>query len=84
MGRMILLYDNAADEGTLGGGSWVPTLPLGFMQDPQPSSKARSANLTLGATQFTIALNTTRTFKAIVFGPTNLTSSASYRQRGLR
>lgn len=79
MGRLILLYDNAADEGTLSGGTW--SLPLTGMQDPRPTRRARSANLTPEATTFDIALNATRTFKALAFGPTNFTSSARYRIR---
>jgi hypothetical protein len=80
LGRLILLYDNAADEGTLSGGSWA--LSLSHMQDPRPTRRARSAGLTPEATTFDIALNTTRTFKALAFGPTNFTSSATYRVKG--
>lgn len=77
MARMLLLYDNAADEGTLSGGSWP--LTLANMQDPRPTRRARSADLTPDATQFQIVLNTVRTFRALAFGPTNFTSSARYR-----
>lgn len=80
MGRMILLYDNAADEGTLSGGSW--SQPLAAMQDPRTTRRARSSNLTAASTTFQIELNDIETFKAIAFGPTNFTSSAQYRLRG--
>ncbi len=80
MARVLILYDNAADSGTLAGGSW--SLPLSYMQDPRPTRRARSTSLDLAATTFRIALNTVRTFKALAFGPTNFTSSARYRIKG--
>lgn len=80
MGTMILLYDNAADEGTLSGGSW--SVPLTEMQDPRPKTKARSTDLDTDSTQFKIQLTAPKTFRAIVFGPTNFSSGATYRIRG--
>jgi hypothetical protein len=79
MARVLILYDNAADAGTLSGGSW--SLPLSYMQDPRPTRRARSTSLDLANTTFRIALPTVRTFKALAFGPTNFTSSARYRIR---
>lgn len=79
MGNFLILSDNAADEGTLDGGSWLAALPLTGMQDPRPTKRARSTNLELTSTLFRIALNTTRAFRALAFGPTNFTSSARYR-----
>lgn len=79
MAKVLILYDNAADAGTLSGGTW--SLPLSYMQDPRPTRRARSASLDLSNTVFQIALNTVRTFKALAFGPTNFTSSARYRIR---
>lgn len=79
MARVLILYDNAADSGTLSGGSW--SLSLSYMQDPRPTRRARSTSLDLANTVFQIALTTVRTFKALAFGPTNFTSSARYRIR---
>jgi hypothetical protein len=75
----ILLYDNAADEGTLSGGSW--SIPLTQMQDPRPTTKARSSNLAPTSTTFNIQLTSPQTFRAIVFGPTNFSSGATYQIR---
>jgi hypothetical protein len=79
MAKLILLYNNAADEGTLSGGLW--SLPLTEMQDPRPTTRARSANLNTTSTLFKIQLTAPKTFRAIVFGPTNLSSGATYRIR---
>jgi hypothetical protein len=79
MSDTILLYDNAADEGTLSAGSWA--IPLTEMQDARPTTKARSTNLDPASTIFRIALTESKTFRAIVFGPTNLSSGSTYRIR---
>ncbi len=75
----MLLYDNAADEGTLSGGSWAS--PLTAMQDPRPTNRARSTNLASTSTTFNAQLTAPHSRRAIVFGPTNFSSGASYRIR---
>ncbi len=79
MSNLILLYDNAADEGTLSGGLW--TMPLANLQDPSPTTITRSTNLQTTSTTWRVQLTSSRSFKAIVFGPTNFSSGASYRIR---
>lgn len=80
MTNLMLLYDNAADEGSLSGGSW--SLPLTNLQDPRPTKMAQSSDVSSASTTFRIQLTAARTFRAIVFGPTNYSSGGSYRIRG--
>lgn len=80
MAVMMLGYDNHADDAavSLAGGSWTARA-LSYVQDPRPGSRARSANATLSATQFTVDLGSSRTLRIIAFGGTNLSSTALIR-----
>lgn len=60
MANVFLAWQNRVDEGTLSGGSWSATLPLANLQNRQVQKVARSANLLLGSTQFTIDLGQPR------------------------
>ncbi len=79
MGRMLLLYNNHADVDSVAfsGGSWA--LPLGNLQDPRPSKKARASSASTADTLFRVDLGASRAFRAIVVTHTNLTAGALYR-----
>lgn len=79
MTNIILLYDNAADEGALSGGSW--SLPLTNMQDPRPTKMARSIDVNPASTKWRAQLTAAKTLRAIVFGPSNFSSGMQYRIR---
>lgn len=74
---MLVGFNDFVLSATLAGGSW--SLPLTYLQDPWPGTKARSENATTGSTQFTIDLASTRNFRMLVLTASNLTSSAQYR-----
>src|SRR5262245_45615712 len=51
------------------------------MQDPRPTKRARSANLSPASTTWRAQLTAAKTLRAVVFGPTNLRGGATYRIR---
>lgn len=75
----LLGYENFADDPLAGysGGSWQ--VPLSAMQRPLVSERARSTDLDLASTQFTVDLGVDRTFKLWCLTHTNLTASALIR-----
>lgn len=86
MQNLILLYDNAADAAQLatvdpGGWQTLDGGKLSNMQDPRPTKRAISANLSAGNTRFRVTLTAAQAFRAIAFGPTNLRSGDQYRIR---
>lgn len=77
--NIILVYDNLADLGTLSGGAFLPALPIGNLQKRDISLVARTVGLALSQTRFTINLNGAREVKAIVVGPSNLSTGYKHR-----
>ena len=78
MAEILLLgFHDKAAAATLSGGTWA--IALTKAQDPRPGIYARSANLTLAATQFNVDLGASYTFRMLVVAATNLTSAALYR-----
>lgn len=60
MANIFLAWQNRADEATLSGGSWLPSLPITNMQDRQLQKVARTSSAALSATQFDIDLGQPR------------------------
>ena len=79
MGTMMFLYENFADGAILGGGSWQ--IPLTAMQDPRPTRRARSTNVDPASTTWHVPFVDAKTFRAVAFGPTNMSPGARYRVR---
>lgn len=79
MANVFLAWQNRTDEGALSGGSWQASLPLVNMQNRQVQKVARSAALTLSATQFTIDLGQSRNIGALALVAHNLSVSAKVR-----
>lgn len=82
MQNVLLIYDNFSDVATLSGGSFVPALPLNNLKVPEPYKVARTTNTLLSSTQFSVSLGGPRAMKAIVIGPTNLSTAHKYRISG--
>lgn len=76
---MLLLYNNHLDDAVvvLSGGSWA--LPLGNLQDPRPSKKARASSAAATDSRVRVDLGVSRTFRALAVTHTNLTAAAQYR-----
>lgn len=70
-------FNDFAAGATLAGGAWE--LALANLKDPRPGVKARSDDATTAATQFTIDLLQTRTFRMLVLAAGNFSSIAQYR-----
>lgn len=79
MGRQILGYENYADDAgaVYSGGSWQ--VPLDNLKSPIVSNKARSTNLDLASTQFSIDLGQNRELALWCLTHTNLSEGALIR-----
>lgn len=79
---VLLMFPNRIDGAVLSGGSWLPALPLANLQNRTLKKVARSSSLATSATQFTIALDRSRSIRALVLVNHNLTSNATVRVTG--
>lgn len=80
--NMLILFDDRAVTGALSGGSWEAALPLSNMQTPRLHHVARSTDLELASTQFVLTMPSVEFgFRAVIAGPTNLTTAHKYRVR---
>lgn len=79
MGDMLLGYENWADDdgAVYSGGSWQ--LSLDNIKTPYVRERARSTNLNLSSTQFTVNLGADRSVKLWCLTHTNLSSAATIR-----
>lgn len=75
--RIMVGFNNAADDASLTGGSW--TIGLSWLQDARPREKARSADASLASTKFRIDLGSSTAIQLIALTATNLSSAADYR-----
>lgn len=82
MSNMLLGFPNRIDSATLSGGSWSAGLPLANLQNRIIGKVARTANVTLAATQFDINLGSSKSIRALALVNHNLTLAAQYRIRG--
>lgn len=79
MGKIMVLYDNQSDAGSVTGPA--SALPLSNMQSERLARKWRSASDDPADTRFDVVLPDIVAMRAIVLGPTNLTTAHSYRIR---
>lgn len=79
MSNILLAYPNRANESALAGGSWVAGLPLANLQDRRIRKVARSADLALASTQFTVALPKARATRLVAIVGHSLSLAAQYR-----
>lgn len=77
----MVLYNSKSDNGVFSGGGWRSTLPLSNLVDPKQYRVARSTDTDPANTQFRVTLNTLAQFKALIVGPSNLTTAVEYRIR---
>lgn len=75
----MFLYGPRSDSAALSSGDWQ--MPLANMQNRDLFRVARSADLDLSSTRFGVDLGGVFSFRAIVIGPTNLTTAHKYRIR---
>ncbi|WP_173087388.1 hypothetical protein [Devosia sp. 1635] len=79
MGKIMLLYDNQSDIGSVTGPA--SALPVANLQIDTLEQVWRSASDDPSDTRFDVALPEVVAMKAIVVGPTNLTTANRYRVR---
>lgn len=78
-GQVVLGYPNLIDSTTLSGGSWLAALPLNNIKNRLINKVARSTNLTLANTQFTITKPDDSRINVIAVVGHNLSLSAKYK-----
>jgi hypothetical protein len=81
MARLVLLYNNFADAGSLSGGSWLSAFPLINMLHPDIQRVARSSGALTTATIFTLNIGKPCSIDGVVIGPVNLSPGATWRAR---
>ncbi|MDF2797507.1 MAG: hypothetical protein K0R85_251 [Devosia sp.] len=82
MGNIMLLYDNQADAGSVTGPAAL--LPLSNLQSDRIERVWRSQSDDPVDTRFDVALPDIFDLRAVVIGPTNLTTAHRYRIRAHR
>lgn len=82
MANALLAFNNRIDVATVSGGSWLSALPLTNVQSRAIKQVARSTNLLLGSTQFTIDLGPDKVIRMLALVGHNLSLVARYRIRG--
>lgn len=81
MQNIMILYNPKSDSAVFSGGGWLSALPLANLTDPRPYRVARSINTDPANTKFRVALNSLAQFRALVMGPSNVTTAVEYRVR---
>lgn len=79
MSNSIIAFNNVVDSGTLSGGSWVTALPLLNLQSRVLGKVARSTNLVLASTKFTIVIPADKPVSIIALTGHNLSLAALIR-----
>lgn len=79
--NVMLAWPNRADGAGLDQGAWVPSLPLGNMQNPVLGIRARSVDALPASTQFRANLGTPRAARVVTLGNHNMSLPARYRLR---
>lgn len=82
MQNCMIGYPNRVDQGTLSGGSFVPTLPLSNIQTRTLGQVARTVDLTPTSTTFDLDLGKAQQVRVYALVNHNLSSFATYRLRG--
>lgn len=81
MGKLVLLYDNFADDAVFSGGAYLPALPRSMAQDADIARVARTIDPLPASTRLNIDLGISRPVGGIALGPTNASPGAQYRIR---
>lgn len=76
---ITIFHSNASSNAVVGGGSWEPNSPLSYLQDPRPTSKARSTDAQLESTQLNVAFQRSTPLIGIQLVSTNLQSGAKVK-----
>lgn len=76
MANITLGFPNRVDSAVLSDGAWVESLPLPNLQDRALARVARSIDLELSSTMFTIDLQQQRTLRVLAFIAHNFSLSA--------
>ena len=79
MANALIAFGNQTDGGLLSGGAWRATLPLTNLQDHRIGKVARSADLSLTSTKFSIDIGLNKTVRVINLVGHNLSLTARYR-----
>lgn len=79
MGTLTVLWNNGADNANVTAGAWSAALPLTNLLAPNLTKVARTTDAQLASTQFKVEMADSIQIKAIVVGPTNLTTNYKYR-----
>jgi hypothetical protein len=79
MANILFLYDHRSDLAALSGGDWLVGLPLANLQRPEIYTVARSADADPESTIIHVDMPSPHDARAIVLGPSNLTTG--YRRR---
>lgn len=79
MGTLTVLWNNGADSANVTGGAWTTALPLTNLLASNLTKVARTVDAQLASTQFKVEMADAIQIKAIVVGPTNLTTNYQYR-----
>lgn len=82
MEHIIILYDFDSDRASLSGGEWSPDLPASNMQNDRLYKVARTSNVTLAATQFSVEFSSAVSPLAFAMLRTNISGAGSWRLRG--
>jgi hypothetical protein len=77
-------FPNRLDAGVLSGGSWMPTLPLNMLQTRVLGEVARSTNLALASTQFSLDLGRSRRVQLLSWRFHNLSICGKFRARAFQ
>jgi hypothetical protein len=78
----LIAFQNRVDQAALSGGSYIAGLPLSNLQNRRIKSVARSSDLSLSSTQFTVDIGTGKFVRIVALVGHNLSLSARYRLRG--
>ena len=79
MGTLTVLWNNGADNANVTGGAWATALPLTNLLASNITKVARTTDAQLASAQFKVEMADAIQIKAIVVGPTNLTTNYQYR-----
>jgi hypothetical protein len=74
-----IYHSNRVDDAILSGGDWGAVASLEYMRDPRPTRRARSTDLQLGSTKFTMAFTEPLNTYGVQIIATNLSAGAKYR-----
>lgn len=79
--NITLCWPNRTDQTTLAGGSYLANLPLSNVQNRVFARKARTTDLLLTSTMFTMTLDKARAIGVVAIAAHNFTADATWRIR---